>query len=430
MALWDIAGKVGGQADLSSCSAASRREKIPAYASLLRYGDTDVVVRYCEEALGRGYKDLKIHEITENEITAAAEVCQAPRRRSADGRRQCAVDRAGSARDGRAPQAARPQMDRGAGVAAGGFCRRQPGEQGRRAASPSARTRLSLTDFQRLIDTRAVDYIQPSVAKIGGISVMRDIFLAANKAGVAVAPHSAYFGPGLIATAHVHRRAVAARRCSSGSMCDLAEGPFGDWYEPRGRPDVRCRKGPASASSRSRSCSKNCASTDGSGHMKIQQVKTNLVRLPLDEPLVGAPPMPGMLRDFVTVQVMTDDGIEGIGFTTFGGKHRQGAQDRGRGIRRTDQGRGPAAHRSRHRQDARGLGRQRPGGHSTLAHGGDRHRAVGHPRQGLRRVRRQAARRRARHGAGLRQRRAGAHLAARRAGKSRRRAGGKRLSRR
>ena len=54
--------------------------------------------------------------------------------------------------------------------------------------------------------------------------------------------------------------------------------------------------------------------------MKIQQVKINLVRLPLEEPLVGAPPMPGMLRDFVTVQILTDDGVEGIGITTFGGK--------------------------------------------------------------------------------------------------------------
>jgi L-alanine-DL-glutamate epimerase-like enolase superfamily enzyme len=54
--------------------------------------------------------------------------------------------------------------------------------------------------------------------------------------------------------------------------------------------------------------------------MKIQQVKTNLVRLPLEEPLVGAPVFPGMLREFITVQVFTDDGIEGIGITTFGGK--------------------------------------------------------------------------------------------------------------
>src|SRR5665811_1519656 len=54
--------------------------------------------------------------------------------------------------------------------------------------------------------------------------------------------------------------------------------------------------------------------------MKIQQVKTNLIRLPLEEPLVGAPVFPGMLREFITVQVLTDDGIEGIGITTFGGK--------------------------------------------------------------------------------------------------------------
>ncbi len=54
--------------------------------------------------------------------------------------------------------------------------------------------------------------------------------------------------------------------------------------------------------------------------MKIQQVRINLVRLPLEEPLVGAPPMPGMLREFLTVQIQTDDGIEGIGVTTFGGK--------------------------------------------------------------------------------------------------------------
>jgi L-alanine-DL-glutamate epimerase-like enolase superfamily enzyme len=54
--------------------------------------------------------------------------------------------------------------------------------------------------------------------------------------------------------------------------------------------------------------------------MKIQQVKTNLVRLPVEEPLVGAPPYPAMMREFLTVQVRTDDGIEGIGITAFGGK--------------------------------------------------------------------------------------------------------------
>src|SRR5712671_7028947 len=54
--------------------------------------------------------------------------------------------------------------------------------------------------------------------------------------------------------------------------------------------------------------------------MKIQQVETNLVRLPVEEPLVGAPPYPAMMREFLTLRLRTDDGIEGIGITAFGGK--------------------------------------------------------------------------------------------------------------
>src|ERR1700759_4907651 len=54
--------------------------------------------------------------------------------------------------------------------------------------------------------------------------------------------------------------------------------------------------------------------------MKIQHIKVNFVRLPEEEPLVGAPFMIGMMREFFTVQVQTDQGIEGIGVTAFGGK--------------------------------------------------------------------------------------------------------------
>jgi L-alanine-DL-glutamate epimerase-like enolase superfamily enzyme len=66
---------------------------------------------------------------------------------------------------------------------------------------------------------------------------------------------------------------------------------------------------------------KNNNERDGSDtNMKIEQIKINFVRLPLEEPLVGAPYMPGMLREFFTVKIRTDQGIEGIGVTTFGGK--------------------------------------------------------------------------------------------------------------
>jgi L-alanine-DL-glutamate epimerase-like enolase superfamily enzyme len=54
--------------------------------------------------------------------------------------------------------------------------------------------------------------------------------------------------------------------------------------------------------------------------MKINSVSVRHVRLPLEEPLVNAPPFPAMMRDFITLQVQTDDGIEGIGVTAFGGR--------------------------------------------------------------------------------------------------------------
>ena len=51
--------------------------------------------------------------------------------------------------------------------------------------------------------------------------------------------------------------------------------------------------------------------------MKIQQIKVNFVRLPLEEPLVGAPYMPGMLCEFFTVQVQTDQGTMDIASLTL-----------------------------------------------------------------------------------------------------------------
>jgi L-talarate/galactarate dehydratase len=54
--------------------------------------------------------------------------------------------------------------------------------------------------------------------------------------------------------------------------------------------------------------------------MKIKSLKVNHVRFPIEEPIVNAPPMPTMQRDFLTVQMQTDDGIEGLGVTGFGGR--------------------------------------------------------------------------------------------------------------
>ncbi|MDP1717571.1 MAG: hypothetical protein Q8L40_05800, partial [Burkholderiales bacterium] len=52
--------------------------------------------------------------------------------------------------------------------------------------------------------------------------------------------------------------------------------------------------------------------------MKITHVHTQIVRLPADEPLAGGPVVAGATRDFVTLTLGTDQGIEGIGITFFG----------------------------------------------------------------------------------------------------------------
>ena len=52
---------------------------------------------------------------------------------------------------------------------------------------------------------------------------------------------------------------------------------------------------------------------------RIARIESRIVRLPADEPLAGGPAVAGATRDFVTVEIGTDDGIEGIGLTFFGG---------------------------------------------------------------------------------------------------------------
>jgi len=52
--------------------------------------------------------------------------------------------------------------------------------------------------------------------------------------------------------------------------------------------------------------------------MKITHASTALVSLPHEEPLADGPSTPGT-KNFVTLKLGTDQGIEGIGFTFFGG---------------------------------------------------------------------------------------------------------------
>ncbi len=52
--------------------------------------------------------------------------------------------------------------------------------------------------------------------------------------------------------------------------------------------------------------------------MKITHLRTHVVRLPADEPLADAPENPSATRPTVVLELGTDDGVEGVGFTFLG----------------------------------------------------------------------------------------------------------------
>lgn len=58
-------------------------------------------------------------------------------------------------------------------------------------------------EFRAMFEAGAVDYAQPSVTKVGGVTEFLGVVDLARDHGVALAPHSPFFGPGFIASLHL-----------------------------------------------------------------------------------------------------------------------------------------------------------------------------------------------------------------------------------
>jgi D-galactarolactone cycloisomerase len=229
IALWDIAGKAAG-APVHRLLGGSARPTLPAYASLLRYGDADAVAHYTEQALGRGYRHVKLHEITVPEITAARAVAGPGLPIMVDtncpwtvpeavamARRLAALDLYWLEEPVWPPENV-------AGLAA---VRTQGG-----IPTAAGENYGTAWDFRRAFEAGAITYAQPSVTKIGGITEMRRVMALADLFGVPVIPHSAYFGPGLLASIHCIA-ALAPAGLVERFYCDFEENPLGDAIHPR-----------------------------------------------------------------------------------------------------------------------------------------------------------------------------------------------------
>ena len=199
IALWDIAGKAAGK-PLHALLGGAKRERLDCYASFLRYADAALVTRYCEQAVGEGYGAIKLHEVSEPVIAAARAAAPAAAL-LLDVNCEWSVEDAIAIGRRLAPlrldwfeEPVFPPED-GTGLRAVGEACGIPIAAGENCCF--------VTQFAALFDSRAVQYAQPSVTKVGGITEFRKVAKLAAERGVKLAPHSPYFGPGALATLHL-----------------------------------------------------------------------------------------------------------------------------------------------------------------------------------------------------------------------------------
>ena len=224
IALWDLAGKMRG-VPIHRLLGGATRDRIPTYASLLRYGKPDLVARYTAEAVAAGYTAVKLHEHLVETIAPGREAAGADIAIMVDTNCAWAPDEALEMARKLAPYdlywleepvdpvddyetMARIRRDTGMTIAAG------------ENIGPAAEARHA-------IERGALDIFQPSVTKIGGIIAMGKAIDIAKQHGVRVMPHSPYFGPGLIATLHVIAAWLPDALCER-FYCELEATPLGD----------------------------------------------------------------------------------------------------------------------------------------------------------------------------------------------------------
>jgi L-alanine-DL-glutamate epimerase-like enolase superfamily enzyme len=193
IALWDIAAK--RQNKSLSALLGRRRDHVPAYASLVRYGGPGPITTMVKKAVAEGYRDIKLHEIDYAVIAAARQAAGPDIRLTTD------VNCSWSLAEAEAilpklkaldlfwvEEPVFPPEDYDTLKALGRFG--VPLSAGENACTAM--------EFSRLIP--ALDYPQPSVIKVGGVSEFLAVAHLSQAAGRTVMPHSPYFGPGYWAT--------------------------------------------------------------------------------------------------------------------------------------------------------------------------------------------------------------------------------------
>lgn len=230
IALWDLAGKRAGM-PVHQLLGGSSRQNVPCYASLIRYTDPELVAMNVRRALDEGYRGIKLHELRLDCVRAA---------------RETAGDDIDITLDVNCPWTVREALDMSRRLLPYGLrwleeplwppenyhglarMRREAGIP--IAAGENAST---LLDFQHLLQAQAVDFVQPSPAKMGGITELQKVFGLATAHNTTVMVHAFYDGPGFLAGVHATAALGGPGALAEWRYLDLEAPLYGDRLLPR-----------------------------------------------------------------------------------------------------------------------------------------------------------------------------------------------------
>ena len=230
IALWDIAGKAADQ-PVHRLLGGSDAISLPCYASLTRYSDPDLVRENVARALHSGFHSLKLHEIVVDCVRAARETAGDDVEIMLDV--NCpwsvheALDMTRQLRPFNLKWLEEPVWppENYAGLA---HVRQQGGIP--IAAGENASTAM---DFHHLLEAKAVDFIQPSPAKMGGFTEIGGVFALANAHNTTVMVHTFYDGPGLLAAVQASAAFGGPEAMVEWRYFDLEAQLYGDPIVPK-----------------------------------------------------------------------------------------------------------------------------------------------------------------------------------------------------